>query len=226
MQKWVRVALEWIASHRQTFYSIVGTVAVVVLIIGFTISNFRNLKNQAWEKYFAGQSWALSNNPDNATNFYKDVVNNYAHTPAASYALLGTGDLLYRQRKFQEAIDAYKQSLDKNPPKIILPFVLASLGAAQEDKGDYAEAINTYKRFISEFPDHYLTPKIQESLARTYEVTLNPDAAKEIYEKIITMYPSTLWSERSRNRYQTLAPQPFQMSPANNQPPVQNNPKK
>jgi tetratricopeptide (TPR) repeat protein len=95
---------------------------------------------------------------------------------------------------------------------VILPFILASMGAAQEDQGDFNAAVATYKRLLAEFPDHFLTTKAYESLARSYELSKNPDAAKEIYEKIITMFPGTIWSEKARLRYQTLAPNPFQMS--------------
>ena len=42
--------------------------------------------------------------------------------------------------KFQEAADVYKKCLEKDPPKIILPFVLSGLGTAKEDAGDYAAA--------------------------------------------------------------------------------------
>lgn len=218
LQEWVKQSLEWIAAHRQTFFSVLGTIVVSALVLIFIITNLRNLRRQAWERYSAGQNWVYANNPDNALNFFNEVINNYARTPAAIYALLSRGDLLYRQRKFPEATDSYKQCLGKDPPKMILPFVLSGLGVAQEDGKDFAGAITTYKQFISEFPDHYLAPKIYESLARVYELSLNPDAAKEVYEKIITMFPATLWSEKARLRYQTLAPQPFQ-TPAQTAPP-------
>jgi tetratricopeptide (TPR) repeat protein len=217
-QKAVHFSLEWIAAHRQTFFSIVGVAAAALLILFFTLSNVRNLKKQSWEKYFAGQSWMISNNPDQALNLFNDVTNNYSHTPAASYAFMGKGDILLRQRKFDEAIAAYQQSLEKSPPRLIMPFVLSSLGNAQEDKGDYAGAIESYKKMASHFPDHFLTPKVQESLGRVYELSLNPDAAKEIYEKIITLYPNSIWSERARVRYQSLSPQPFGNS--NQKPPT------
>lgn len=218
LHEWVKKALEWTALHRQTFFSILGTSAIAVIVFLFILSNFRNLQKQAWERYSAGQNWVYAKNPDNAMNFFNDVINNYSRTPAAKYALLAKGDLLYQQKKFSEAVECYKKCLDRNPPKIILPFALSGLGIAQEDSNDFPSAIATYKRFVSDFPDHYLTPKIYESLARVYELSLNPDAAKEVYEKIITMYPGSLWSEKARLHYQKFAPQPFQTSPTPAQP--------
>lgn len=202
--------IEWIAANRQTFFSIVGTAAVVLVVVAFIIASFRNLREQAWQKYSEAQNWVYANRPDQALNALNDVVSNYSRTPAAVYALLSKGDVLYAQRKPKEAVEAYQECLSKGPERVMLPFVLSSLGAAQEDEGDFDAAASTYKRLISDFPDHFLTPKAYESLARCYEMAKNPDAAKEVYEKIITMFPGTLWADKARLRYQKLSPQPFQ----------------
>lgn len=215
LQDSVRSGLEWIAAHRQTFFSIVGTLAVLIVVAAFIVSNFRNLRQQAWERYSAGQNWAYSGNADNAINQFNEVINQFSRTPAAAYAVLSKGDILYQQRKFPEAVEAYKQCIDRDPPKVILPFAMSALGNAQEDQGDFQGAIASYKDFLSRFPDHLLAPKVHEALGRTYELALNPDAAKETYEKIITLYPSTLWAEHARKRYQVLNPQPFQSNVPN-----------
>ena len=206
----LQVALEWIAAHRQTFFSIVGTVAVVIVVAVFVATNFRSLNRQAWERYNRAQGWAEANNPSNALSSYDDVITNFGRTKAATFALLGKGDILYRQRRLPEAIQAYQQCLAKGPSKLIAPFALSGLGAAQEDNADFAGAIETYKQFTANYPDHILAPKIYESLARAYEYSRNPDAAKEVYEKIMTMFPDSLWAQNARGRYQTLAPAPFQ----------------
>ena len=212
LRDWTKRALEWVALHRQTFFSIVGTAAVVLLVILFIVTNFKSLRRQAWEKYAAGQNWAYANNPGNALNFFDDVINNFTRTPAATYSLLAKADLLFEQKKLQEAIEAYHRCREKNPPRIILPFVLSGLGMAEEDSGDYPSAIEAYKQLAADFPDHFLAPKIYESLGRVYELSRNAEAAKEVYEKIITMFPATFWAEKARMRYQALAPQPFQLS--------------
>ncbi|OGR83461.1 MAG: hypothetical protein A2901_01725 [Elusimicrobia bacterium RIFCSPLOWO2_01_FULL_54_10] len=198
-QERLKAALEWIAAHRQTFFSVVGTVAVVIAVAVFVVTNFRSLNQQAWERYNRGA--------------HDDVINNFGRTKAASYSLLAKGDQFYSEKKFAESQDAYRKCLANNPPQIIIPFALSGLGAAQEDSGDYAGAIDSYKKFTSNHPDHILAPKIYESLARVYEISKNLDAAKEIYEKIITMFPDSLWAQNARGRYQALAPMPFQEKP-------------
>lgn len=213
LQEWLKAALEWVALNRQTFFSVVGTIAVALVVVGFMLANFKNLQKQGWEKYGMGQNWVYANKPDNALNFFNEVINDYGRTPAAIHALLAKGDVLHRQGKYAEAIQSYQECLNRNPEKIILPFVLSALGVAQEDSGDYAAAASTYKQFLAEYPDHYLASKMYESLARSYEAVKNPDSAKEIYEKIITMFPGTPWAEKARIRYQTLSPQPFQTAP-------------
>lgn len=209
-QEKFQAALEWIAANRQTFFSVVGTLAVGGVIAAFVVTNFRTVKRQGWERYNMGQTWAATNNPQNAINEFDYVITNYGRTPAAVYSLLGKGDVLYQQKKYPEAVAAYKAGLAKNPPRIIQPFLLSGLGAAQEDMADFPGAIETYKQFTANFPDHILAPKIYESLGRVYEFSRNQEAAKEVYEKIITMFPDTLWSQKARDRYQALAPLPFQ----------------
>ena len=214
LQEYFRIILDWTLAHRQTFLSVAGTLAVAAVVSAFIVTGLRSRDRQAWEKYNFAQTWAVTNNPQNALNAYDDVVTNFGRTPAAAYALLGKGDVLYQQKRYAEAVEAYKQCLAKDPPKIILPVVFSGLGAAQEDGGDFAGAIESYKQYTANFPDHMLAPKIYESLARAYEFSRNQDAAKEVYEKIITMFPDSFWAEKARGRYQALAPTPFQNAPA------------
>ncbi len=209
-QSWVKNGLNWIGNHRQTFFSVVGTIFVVGILAAFIISNFINLRKQAWERYALGHNWSMSTDPAKSLSYFDDIIQNFSHTPAAVYALLSKGDVLYREGKFDESIAQYQQCLEKKPNKAIVPFVLESLGAAQEQKGNFAAALSAYKQFLQDYSNHYLAPKVYESLGRSYELSLNPDAAKEIYEKIITLYPNTLWSEKAKVRYQIISPQPFQ----------------
>lgn len=214
LQEAVRRALDWIENNRQTFFSVAGTLLVVVAVAAFIFANLRNLRNQAWDKYSGGQNAMIMQNWDGALGLFDDVINNYARTPASAYALLSKGDVLYQKGDYAGSIASYKLCLEKNPPRILLPLLLISMGTAQEDAADYASAIESYKRFTSEFPDHYLAPKAYESLGRAYEASLNADAAKGVYEKIITLFPGTPWAETARLRYQAISPAPFQGEPA------------
>ncbi len=210
LQETVKKGLEWVGSHRQTFLSIIGTAAVVLVVGAFIVTNYKNVRSQAWERYSAGQNAMIMQNWDGALGLYNDVITNYGRTPAAVYALLSKGDVLHHQGKYQEAVDSYKQCLEKNPPRIILPLLLASKGTAEEDMGDFGAAVASYQKFVSEFQDHYLSPKVYESLGRAHELNHNPDAAKEIYGQIITLFPGTPWAEVAKSRYQSISPQPFQ----------------
>src|SRR5687767_550582 len=110
LQEYLKLGLEWIAQNRQTFFSVVGTLAVALLVGLFILANLRSLRKQAWEKYSTGQNWMFSNNPGNAIGFFDDVINNFGRTPAAAYSLLAKADVLYQQRQLPQAMEAYKQS--------------------------------------------------------------------------------------------------------------------
>jgi len=209
----IHAALEWIAAHRQTFLRIVGTLAVTAVLAALAAASFRSLNRQAWEHYNRAQGLAAADTPENtqnALNSYDNVITKFGRTKAAVFALLGKGDLLYREKRLAEAIEAYQKCLAKKPSKRIIPFALCGLGAAQEDNGDFSGAIETYKQFTANDPNHILAPKIYESLARCYEFSKNTDAAKEVYEKIITAFPDSLWAQNAQKRYLALAPAPFQ----------------
>ncbi len=212
-QEQIKLALEWVAANRQKFFTAVGTVAAVIAVIAFVATNMMSLRRQAWDKYNMAQTWAATNNPQNALGVYDEIINSFGRTPAAAYALLGKGDVLYQQKRYPESIESYKKALAKSPAKIILPYIYSGLGAAQEDSGNFLDAIESYKQFTANYPDHMLAPKVYESLARSYEFSRNLDAAKETYEKIITMFPDSFWAQKARDRYQALAPAPFQNAP-------------
>ncbi len=210
LQESIKKGIEWAGTHRQTFFSVIGTAAVALVVGAFIISNFKNVREQAWERYSAGQNAMIMQNWDGALGLFNDVTTNYGRTPAAAYAMLSKGDVLYRQGKYAESLESYKECLKNDPPRVILPLVLASKGAAEEDSGDYNAAAETYRKFVTEFQDHFLSPKVYEALGRSQELAHNPDAAKETYGQIITLFPGTPWAEVAKARYQSISPQPFQ----------------
>ena len=206
--------LDWIALHRQTFFSVTGTIAVIAIIAIFTFVNFKNLNTRAADQLVSARNLYLSGDFDGAIRTYDGILTQFPHTPSATESWAGKGDVFFKQRKFAEAVDSYQKCLEKKSSEKSMPIVLASLAAAQENNNQIDAAIATYQKFFEQFPNHFYAPKMYESLARCYELSSNVEAAKQTYEKIITLYPNTSWVDFARIRYQILSPKPFESGQA------------
>src|SRR3989338_6564320 len=153
LQEYFRIILDWTLAHRQTFLSVAGTLAVAAVVSAFIVTGLRSRDRQAWEKYNFAQTWAVTNNPQNALNAYDDVVTNFGRTPAAAYALLGKGDVLYQQKRYAEAVETYKQCTANFPDHMLAPKIYESLARAYEFSRNQDAAKEVYEKIITMFPD-------------------------------------------------------------------------
>ncbi len=194
----------WIKAHRDPVIGSLVILAGAALLSLWVMLHYSGVRETAWKSLFIAQQTGLSGNYAEALKQLDAVEINYPRTSAWGFAVLGKGDLLFRQGKFAEAADEYAKVVSKGR-KDLTPFALYDQGKAKEAAGDPAGAQTLYKNFLSAYPDHFLAPEAHLSLASALEASDNQAEAKAAYEKIVLLYPETSWAAAAKAR---LMPEP------------------
>jgi TolA-binding protein len=199
----LNIAGEWIRNNRNQFYTIAATAAGVILLAVFFYVRKNQLKAVSEDKLAVAQSLVYSGQAAQGIAYLDELI---ANSGVEVKAIMVKADFLMNTGKFSDAEQLLQRAVSIGRPKTLMPLVLVSLGAAQEDQGKFAEAARTYNDFLNAYPDHFIAPKAYEALARTYELTNAPNEARSAYEKLVTLYPATQWAQRAQERLMALQP--------------------
>ena len=87
-------------------------------------------------------------------------MKNYPKGKYVARALFNRGECLYHQGKKSEAVQFYKQVLDKSPDDKLLAETLYALGVTQEELNQHADAGKTYDEFLKKFAQNPLAAEV------------------------------------------------------------------
>jgi tetratricopeptide (TPR) repeat protein len=197
---WVDKATLWVKFHPQpAIWAGVGVLAVVLLCVGF-VNRTLGQKEDAWAKLAMIQSYAYAGQPQSALEQAGKLSEEYPSSPAADFGQLLTGDILFEQGKYKEAVQAYQKILDRPSAKALAPMALADLELTQEAAGDYKAAADMAQKFLETYADHFMAPPVHGSLARCLAALGEKDKAKAALERIAFLYPQTYWADWAKAR--------------------------
>ena len=161
-----------------------------------------------------------------AIEIYEEVIMALPQHDLAVQALLGKGNLLFREGDFKESIETF-QTLIRRFPKhplacdsyVAITNVYLTQSQKEFPDPDYLDLaeINT-KKFKADFPSHPKIAVVDKMLddmkelyakelyetAQFYERTKKAGAAMIYYSKIISKYPTTLTAKKSKKRLDVL----------------------
>jgi len=139
-----------------------------------------------------------------ALNKFKDIIDKYPRTSAASLASLYCGHIYYKLDEFDKSIKSYQNFLKKNPSDNSLNvFAYDGLGYAFEANGDYKNALIYFRKLIdgNEKP---LSKLGYFNVGRCYEELGEKGKAIETYQRLITAYPNSAYAALAREKTSIL----------------------
>ncbi|MDD5657428.1 MAG: tetratricopeptide repeat protein [Elusimicrobia bacterium] len=205
VQNAVDGAISWVAANRRTAGIAGGCAAAAVLLGLLLLYSYRARRNDAWNQLSLANGLAYSGQIDAAIKTADELDAKYPSSDASGYGLLLAGDILYSRERFAESVKYYQRLLDKDQPKVLMPFALTDLAEALEADNKCPEATQTAERFLAAYPDNFLAPQTHAALARCQLALGQLDAAKAALQKIALQYPDTSWAAWAQARLKSLS---------------------
>lgn len=179
--------------------------AVVVLVICGIFLFDRYLKDRKVGKiHEADAALASARTPENL----KAIVDEYASTPAAPFAMMGLARTKFNSGAYNEAVELYTRFLKKHGKHAMADQAELNLIACAEAQGQLEDAQQQYATFASEHGDSYLAPAARMNQARCLEVLGRSTEAKQAYEDVLAAYPDSEWAGMADQKLATLDHQP------------------
>ena len=123
-------------------------------------------------------------------------------TPLKGYA---RAQLLYRQRRFAEALTILDPLLISHPDHKLDDEVRFARAETLREIGDFHEAISAFEELVSTHTDSYLADRSLFEVGDIYERGLRqPALALEAYSNLLTRFPGSLLAPEVRARIRRL----------------------
>ncbi len=137
---------------------------------------------------------------------YIDIKTNQTTTDATPWLLLRLGNAQYDNRKFDDAIETYRELIKKYPHHPAVSLVRLSLGYAYEEKGLMQEALSALGGFKEVTGEDNPFIKTQRALdmGRCYEKLGSTDMAKKAYNEVIGLSPGSDASRLAQYRLENI----------------------
>ena len=119
----------------------------------------------------------------------------------------------YEQQKFVEAIENYRQIVDRFKETEKAPSSQITIAQIyNSDLKDFHSAIAEYRKFTEIFPNDKQTPKAMFLIGFVYNNDLhNIDSAKIAYETFLSKYPGDELAESAKMEIATLGKDPSEL---------------
>ncbi len=122
---------------------------------------------------------------------YQSVITQFPHTPAAANAFLLLGDSQVQAKKYQDAMNTFRDFAEQYPKHSLAPAALIGAAGAAESAGKPDVARSLYERVASTYPASYAAPLARLNEAGMLKGERKLDEARRIYENIIAANPDS-----------------------------------
>jgi len=120
--------------------------------------------------------------------------------------LLQSAQNLYKEKKYQEAIEKYQELIDRFPEgknAETSQFFIASI--CNDDLHDYPKAVDALRKCIESWPKGENAPKAQFMIGFIYNNQLQEyDSAKAAYRQFLAQYPDHEMAPSARFELETI----------------------
>jgi outer membrane assembly lipoprotein YfiO len=157
---------------------------------------------------------------EEAIMIFQGIARHAPGSEMAEKALLEVADYYFGKGEYLEAIEAYDQFNEAFPHSAHASrTVLAGADSAwlyyagpEFDETPLLEAMHRYANFLEQFPHYAQADVVRQRLAEIdearaeriyteaefYTRTHEPDSAIYCHERVISLFPNTMWAQRSR----------------------------
>ncbi len=182
--------------------------ALAILILAAVVggcysAHVRKVTQNSWAAYYSAQVALLSGEEEQGFAQIDQLAKDYPSTPAAQYAQLLKGDILYNAENYAQAVDVYKGLLTSNNPTVATVAAL-SMAAAQQAVKDYKASAEAMNQFIQNNPTSFALPQAYLTLAMSQELAGNKTEALNAYKYLSDAYAQTYFGTMAKQKLAEL----------------------
>lgn len=192
----------------------VGLAFVITMAIPTGIWIFKAKKKSASEytwyrmsqinsELLAAEQTAQDKALSETINAYTDMKTHQATTDATPWLLLRLGNAQYDARKFDDAIETYRELIKKYPHHPNVSLVRLSLGYAYEEKGLLQDALQQFKE-IKEGDNPFIKTQRALGMGRCHEKLGQTEMAKKAYNDVIELSPDSNVARQAQYRLENI----------------------
>src|SRR4029077_6165929 len=204
LEQSIQQAVHWIRTHQEQFWSITGTAAVALVLVGFMIHRRETENQSAWIQLGIAQGYLLQGQNDSAKKALDQWSARFQGMGATTYAKFLRAELLYRTSDYADAALTYGDIAQSGQPPNVRPLALSAQSASEEMPGRIPAAQALAQQFLDHYPDHFLSAAMFISAARLAELAGNAAGASALYDRFAILYPQSPWTMLAKSRSQAL----------------------
>lgn len=184
---------------------IAALVAVIIVITGVSlyVNHREQLTENSWAAYYNAQMALMSQGPDAGFKKLDEVAVSFTGTPAAAYAQLLKGNILYAQENFDKAANVFG-SLTNAANETVRTEAALSQAAALQAAKDYSGSISVIKNFIEKNSKSFALPQAYLTLALSQELAGDKAAALESYKYLLENHTKTYFGTLAKDKISQL----------------------
>jgi len=172
-----------------------GIIGLVILFFGYKKFISEPEEIEAESKIFYAEQMFMADSIDRAVKGdgqhmgLADLVNDYGSTTAGKRASYLLGIAMYRQGKYDEAIDNL-ENYDLND-MIVQPEALGMIGDCYVEKKELEKAASYFVKAAEVSKNNFTSPRFYKKAGLVYENLKEYEKAKGYYEKVQKEFPES-----------------------------------
>lgn len=140
-----------------------------------------------------------TNRVNEAKATYEELLKNTSDPVVLIQAYLGKADSLYNLSDYQQAIDAYRQGLEKaaieTVPRELVDKLYYGLSWSYLKQGEFKEAIKEFQKIVKGSDDNIVKVSALCQIGDAYQDSGDYAKAQETYDTILRDYPDSFYND-------------------------------
>lgn len=195
--------IKWCKQHKQGLLTAL-VILVLAAVVGYAYySHQKKITENSWAAYYKAQV-ALATQGQEAGFAQMDSISaEFPASPAAQYAQLLKGDILYANENFAQAADVYAP-LTSSANETVRTVATLSQAASLQAMQDYKTSADLMQQFIQNNPNSFALPQAYQTLAISQELSGDKTAAINTYKHILEAYAKTYFGTFAKEKLTQL----------------------
>ena len=196
-------AVRFCKQNRKPVITALALIVLVIVGVSLYVNHTRQVTEDSWAAYYNAQLALVSQGEEAGFAQLDQLSADFKGTPAAEYAQLFKGDVLYSHENFAQAANVYKE-VASSTNETVRTLAALSHAAALQAAQDYKASADVISAFIAHNPKSFALPQAYLTLAMSQELAGDKTQALESYKYLLENYTKTYFGTIAKDKISQL----------------------